>query len=91
MTKTARRANGTILPKTKTARRAAAPAKAKRTGTKNEMLVTMLKKGAPAAAMMKKLGWQAHTLRASISRLGSKQGMKIERTRTDDVTSYKLA
>jgi hypothetical protein len=92
-TKTARRANGTkakTARKTKTAK-TAAPAKAKRTGTKGEMLVAMLTKGATVDAMRKQLGWQAHTLRASISMLGSKQGLKIERTRTDGVTSYKLA
>ncbi len=32
------------------------------------------------------LGWQAHTLRARIST----SGLKVERTRADDVTSYRI-
>lgn len=95
-TKTARRANGTILPK------AAKPAKAKgkkaaagapsaKAGSKGEMLVAMLKKGATADALTKKLGWLPHTLRASISTQSRKQGFKVERTRTDGVTTYKIA
>lgn len=101
-TKTARRANGTILPKAKaakgkTARAAkgkatkaakAAPAKA---GTKTEALVAMLKNGATAEAMMKTLGWLPHTLRAAISILGKKHGLKVGRTRADGVTTYKTA
>jgi hypothetical protein len=95
--KTARRPNGTILPKAKGAKaKAKAPAKkakpaAAKAGSKGEMLITMLKKGATADALAKKLGWLPHTLRASISTQSRKHGFKVERTRTDGVTSYKIA
>ena len=83
---TARKANG---------KKAAAPAKATpaaaKPGTKGEMLVAMLTKGATADALAKELGWLPHTLRASISTQSRKQGFKVERTRTDGVTSYKIA
>lgn len=75
--------------KAKTAK-AAAPAKAKRTGTKNEQLVGMLTNGATVDAMLKALGWQPHTLRAAISRLGS-AGTTVARERVEGVTSYKIA
>lgn len=97
-TKTARRANGTILPKAKPAKakakaKTAAPAKAKAAanGSKGEMLIAMLKKGATADALAKALGWLPHTLRASISTQSRKQGFKVERTRDDGVTTYKIA
>jgi hypothetical protein len=100
--KTARRANGTILPKGKKAKTVAPKAKGKKAaakakpaaakaGSKGEMLVAMLKKGATADALAKALGWLPHTLRASISTQSRKQGFKVERTRTDGVTTYKIA
>jgi hypothetical protein len=79
--KASRKANG---------RRKAAVAAAARTGTKKEQLVTMLKKGATVEALTMALGWQPHTLRASISMLG-KTGIKVARERADGVTSYKIA
>jgi hypothetical protein len=86
-----------IMPKTKTA---AAQAKAKiaKSGNKSELLVSMLKdkRGATVEEMTKALGWLPHTLRARISRLAKAKkdggdGLKIERTRTDGVTSYRIA
>ena len=50
------------------------------------MLKAMLDRGATVDAMCAALGWQAHTLRARIST----SGLKVERTRTDGVTSYKI-
>jgi hypothetical protein len=51
----------------------------------------MLKKGATTEALIKALGWLPHTLRAAISILGSKDGIKVEHARADGVTKYKLA
>lgn len=49
------------------------------------MLKAMLERGATVEAMCAALGWQAHTLRARIST----SGIKVARTRTDGVTSYR--
>ena len=51
------------------------------------VLKEMLTEGATVSAMCAALGWQAHTLRARIST----SGLKVERTRADGVTSYKIA
>jgi hypothetical protein len=83
-------------PKTAASKRTAA-AKAKRgkaakagaakAGTKGAQLLAMLAgKGATSTELCKSLGWQPHTLRAAISRV---QG-KVERSRVDGVTSYRL-
>ena len=64
----------------------AAKAGAPKAGTKGAQLLAMLGKGATTAELCKALGWQAHTLRAAISRV---QG-KVERTRVDGVTSYRI-
>jgi hypothetical protein len=62
----------------------AAKAGAPKAGTKNAQLLAMLAgKGATTEQLCKALGWQAHTLRAAISRV---QG-NVERTRVDSVTS----
>lgn len=63
---------------------------AKRSGTKGEMVVSMLTKGATVDQLTKSLGWQPHTLRAYLSRLG-KDGLKIARERVEGVTSYRIA
>jgi hypothetical protein len=47
--------------------------------------------GSTIEAMTKKLGWQPHTLRAFLSRLPKTAGVKIERSRADGVTSYRIA
>ena len=112
-TKTARRANGTILPKAKAAEAAetraanatwgtkarhaallkpaepkAAPAK--RAGTKGETVLAMIAKGATIDALMKATDWQAHTLRAFLSRARA-AGTKVESDRADGVTTYRVA
>ena len=51
----------------------------------------MLTKGATAEHMAKTLGWLPHTLRAALSRLKTKEGLKIERERVDGTTSYRIA
>ena len=50
----------------------------------------MLTKGATAEHMAKTLGWLPHTLRAALSRLKTKEGLKIERERVDGTTSYRI-
>jgi hypothetical protein len=64
----------------------AAKAGAPKAGTKGAQLLAMLGKGATTAELCKALGWQAHTLRAAISRV---QG-NVQRTRVDGVTSYRI-
>jgi Protein of unknown function (DUF3489) len=61
-----------------------------RPGSKTAMLLELLGgKGSTVEKMCEALGWQAHTLRAALTRLPN--GAKAERTREDGVTSYKLA
>ena|ERR1700686_3768192 len=50
------------------------------------VLKEMLTEGATVETMCAALGWQAHTLRARIST----SGIKVTRTRTDGMTSYKI-
>ncbi len=65
-------------------------AKGPRAGSKTAMLLDLLGgKGSTVEKMCEALGWQAHTLRAALTRLPN--GAKAERTREDGVTSYKLA
>ncbi|WP_439372940.1 DUF3489 domain-containing protein [Bradyrhizobium sp. DASA03120] len=65
-------------------------AKGPRAGSKTAMLLELLGgKGSTVEKMCEALGWQAHTLRAALTRLPN--GAKAERTREDGVTSYKLA
>jgi hypothetical protein len=73
----------------RTAKAKAKPAAegAARDGTKKAKLLAMLTgKGATKEALAKALGWQPHTLRAAISRIGN-----VEHSRTDGVTTYRLA
>ena len=51
----------------------------------------MLTKGATAEHMAKTLGWLPHTLRGALSRLKTKEGLKIERERVDGTTNYRIA
>jgi hypothetical protein len=65
----------------------AAQAGAPREGTKGAQLLALLAgKGASNAELCKALGWQPHTLRAAISRVKG----KVERSRVDGVTSYRI-
>jgi Protein of unknown function (DUF3489) len=87
----AKRSKATKAGAAKTAKansgKPAAKAGAPREGTKNDQLLALLAgKGATSAELCKALGWQPHTLRAAISRV---QG-KVERSRVDGVTSYRL-
>ncbi len=65
-------------------------------GDKTAKLLSMLKgKGSTVEAMTKALDWLPHTLRARISGLAKPkskggEGLKIERERTDGVTSYRI-
>jgi DNA-binding transcriptional regulator PaaX len=54
------------------------------------MLLDLLSgKGSTVEKMCEALGWQAHTLRAALTRLPG--GAVVERPRGDGATSYKLA
>ncbi|WP_074123538.1 DUF3489 domain-containing protein [Bradyrhizobium sp. AS23.2] len=65
-------------------------AKGPRAGSKSAMLLDLLSgKGSTVEKMCEALDWQAHTLRAALTRLPN--GAKVDRTREDGVTSYKLA
>jgi hypothetical protein len=55
-------------------------------GSKAFVLAEMLTAGSTVDAMCAALGWQAHTLRARIST----SGIKVQRTRVDGVTSYRV-
>lgn len=66
---------------------------ADKTGT---MLAMLKGKGATVEELTKATGWLPHTLRARISNVSKAKkdggmGIKIERTRVDGVTSYRLA
>ena len=77
-TTTARKAKAAKKPASKkTAKPAAAAAK----DNKTTALIAMLTKGATAEHMAKTLGWLPHTLRGALSRLKTKEGLKIERER----------
>jgi len=71
------------------AKKPRAVAAAPKAGTKTEQLMMLLKDGATVDRLCEKLGWQAHTLRAALTRLPG--GAKAERTREEGVTTYKLA
>lgn len=81
------------MPKTKSK----AKPKGQTGSDKNATLLKMLAgKGSTVEALTKALDWLPHTLRARISRLGKPkskggEGLKIERQRTDGVTSYRIA
>ena len=83
-TTTARKAKAAKRPASK---KPAAAAK----DNKTTALIAMLTKGATAEHIAKTLGWLPHTLRAALSRLKTKEGLKIERERVDGTTSYRIA
>lgn len=64
---------------------------------KTATMLSMLKgKGATVEALTKATGWLPHTLRARISNVCKSKkdggmGLKVERERTDGVTTYRLA
>lgn len=62
-------------------------------GDKTALLLSMLKgKGSTVEQLTKALDWLPHTLRARISRLPKEdKKIKIERTRVDGVTTYRIA
>jgi predicted ArsR family transcriptional regulator len=85
-TTTAHKAKAAKKPVSK---KTAKPAAAK--DNKTTALIAMLTKGATAEHMAKTLGWLPHTLRGALSRLKTKEGLKIERERVDGTTSYRIA
>jgi hypothetical protein len=54
-------------------------------------LIAMLTEGATVEHMAKTLGWLPHTLRAALSRLKTREGLKIRRERVDGTTTYRIA
>jgi hypothetical protein len=46
--------------------------------------------GVSLAELMKKFGWQAHSVRGFISILQSKHGFKIASSKVDGVRSYRI-
>jgi predicted ArsR family transcriptional regulator len=85
-TTTAHKAKAAKKPASK---KTAKPAAAK--DNKTTALIAMLTKGATAEHMAKTLGWLPHTLRGALSRLKTKEGLKIEHERADGTTSYRIA
>jgi hypothetical protein len=72
-----------------------APAKPKtRTGTKQAKMIDLMKRpeGATVEQIAKATGWQHHTIRGAISgALKKKLGLKVEATREDGGTGYRIA
>ncbi len=63
-----------------------------RPGTKQALLIDLLKrkKGATIEKIVEATGWQAHSLRAAITRM-RQHGFRIERVREDGVSRYRIA
>ena len=87
---TTRKAKAAKPAKKPAGKKATKPAAAAK-DNKTTALIAMLTKGATAEHMAKTLGWLPHTLRAALSRLKTKEGLKIERERVDGTTSYRIA
>ena len=68
------------------------PQTAARQGTKQALLINLLKrkKGATIKAIVETLSWLPHTVRAALTRL-RQQGFRIERVREDGVSRYRIA
>ena len=77
-------------PRSRPARRPRSP-RPRPKDNKTTALIELLTKGATVEHMAKALGWLPHTLRAALSRLKTKEGLKIERERVDGTTSYRIA
>ena len=88
-TPTARKAKAKTANKPASKKTAKPAAAAK--DNKTTALIAMLTKGATAEHMTKTLDWLPHTLRAALSRLKTKEGLKIERERVDGTTNYRIA
>jgi predicted ArsR family transcriptional regulator len=59
--------------------------------TKKAQVLSLLKRksGATIAQIAKATGWQAHTVRAALTRL-RQQGIGIERQQEDEVSRYRI-
>ncbi len=100
--KTSKRAAATKRPSEKRGRRAerkptaskattSKPPTAARQGTKQALLIELLKRkrGATIAEARDATGWQSHSLRAAITGL-RKQGFLIERSKNGEVSHYRI-
>ena len=83
---------GKAKPTKKTkAPKAARPPRAKREGDpKKDRLISMLADWTSLEYLMAHLGWQAHTVRGTLSTAAKARGITIERQRVDGVTSYRI-
>lgn len=57
--------------------------------SKSDRLVSMLADWTPISDLTKAMGWQSHTVRGALSTAAKARGIKIERRRIDQVTSYR--
>ncbi len=91
-TRTKKRRRGTVQKPTAATRRGKKSRTVARQGTKQALLIDLLKrkKGATIEAIVETLGWLPHTVRAALTRL-RQQGVQIERVREDGVSRYRIA
>ncbi len=91
-TRTKKRRRGTVQKPTAATRRGKKSRTVARQGTKQALLIDLLKrkKGATIEAIVETLGWLPHTVRAALTRL-RQQGFRIERVREDGVSRYRIA
>lgn len=59
--------------------------------SKTEKLVTLISRpnGATQDELMRRLGWQRHTVRGFVSTVGSRFGLKIVSTKTENGLVYR--
>ncbi len=91
-TRAKKRRGGTVQKPTATTPKGNKPQTTARQGTKQALLINLLKrkKGATIEAIVETLGWLPHTVRAAVTRL-RQQGFRIERVREDGVSRYRIA
>ncbi len=91
-TRVKKRRGGTVQKPTATRPKGKKPQTTARPGTKQALLIDLLKrkKGATIEAIVETLGWLPHTVRAALTRL-RQQGFRIERVREDGVSRYRIS
>ena len=87
-----RRSRRTLRKPTAATPKGTKPQTAVRPGTKQAILINLLKrkKGATIEAIVAALDWQPHTVRAALTRL-RQNGLAIDRARHDGVSRYRIA
>jgi hypothetical protein len=85
---------GKVARKPKAARKRKQPktSKPRKASKVRDEAVTLLSRagGASLEELMKKFGWQTHSVRGFISILASKHGFKIESSKVDGVQTYHI-